>query len=187
MKNIQLTLAALAIAGWATGCKQSNSADVNTVSDTNVTPALDGIKEGATNAWQKTKEATTNAFANTKEATAQTWADVKDSLGSAADYSYDKKDAFVASAQADLKTLDQKIQDLSDKAAAANDSVKTNAQIKLQELRDKRAALDKKLDDVKNAAQDGWNDAKTAFKNAYDDLKDSIKQAWQWLKDKLSS
>ena len=46
-------------------------------------------------------------------------------------------------------------------------------------LHDKRAALDQKLTDVKNATQDNWNDAKTAFENSYADVKNSVKQDWE--------
>src|ERR1700733_321250 len=191
MKSKPLILGAFFIAILATGCKQSNPADENpTASDTNsmsVTQQLENAKEVATNAWQNVKDTTTNAWSNLKEGTTNAWADVKDSMETTKDYTYDKKDAFVASASADLDALDQKIKELSDKAATASDSVKADAQVKLQELRDKRSALNQKLDAVKNATEADWNDAKTAFQNSYDDIKSSLKQAWQWLNDKLSS
>jgi peptidoglycan hydrolase CwlO-like protein len=142
MKSKSMILAALASAILVTGCKQSNTAGENTTSDTNVTSTAESIKEGATNAW----------------------ADVKESLGSTADYTYDKKDEFVTNAQADLDALDQKIQALAGKTDAI--------------LSNKRAEMDQKLTDVKNATQDNWNNAKTAFKYSYDDLKNSIKQNW---------
>jgi len=191
MKNKPLILAALAFGILAPGCKQSNPAAENsTASDTNsmtFTQQLQNAKEVATNAWQETKGATTNAWSNVKEGTSNAWADIKDSAQATKDYTYDKKDAFVASASADLDALDQKIKELSDKAATASDSVKADAQTKLQDLRDKRAVLDKKLDGVKNATEADWNDTKTAFQNSYDDVKNSLKQAWQWLHDKLNS
>jgi hypothetical protein len=191
MKTKPLIFAALAIATLAAGCKQSNPAAENPpASDTNslsATQQLQNTKEVATNAWQNVKDTTTNAWSNLKEGTTNAWADIKDSLETTKDYTYDKKDAFVAGASADLDALDRKIKELSDKAATANDSVKADAQSKLQELRDKRAVLDQKLDAVKNATAADWNDTKTAFQNSYDDVKNSLKQAWQWLNDKLSS
>lgn len=126
------------------------------MSDTNPPSTTENIKEGATNAWQKTKDAATNA-----------WADVKESLGSASDYTYDKKDEFVTKAQADLDALDAKINDLSNKADTS--------------LHDKRAALDQKLTDVKNATQDNWNDTKTAFLTSYHDVKNTVKQDWNGM------
>lgn len=191
MKNKSLILAALAVATCMVGCKQSNPAAENsTASDTNslsVTQQLANAKEVVTNAWQETKDATSNAWSNVKQGTTNAWADIKDSMQATKDYAYDKKDAFVASASADLDALDRKINELSDKAATASDSVKPDAQTKLQDLRDKRATLDKKLDDVKNATEADWNDTKTAFQNSYEDVKNSLKQDWQWLHDKLDS
>ena len=199
MTNKSLILATLTIVTMATGCKQSNPANDNTAATNSlsVTQQLQNVKEAATNAWQNTKDATsnawsnvkegtTNAWANTKAATTNAWADIKDSFQSTKDYTYDKKDAFVASAKADLDALDQKLKELSDKTATASDSVKADAQTKLQDLRDKRAALDKKLDGVKNATEADWDDAKNGFNNAYEDLKNSLRQMWQWLSDKVS-
>ncbi len=191
MKTKPLILATLAITALAAGCKQSTPAPENPpASDTNslsVTQRVQNAREVATNAWQNVKDTTTNAWSNLKEGTTNAWVDIKDSLETTKDYAYDKKDAFVAGASADLDALDQKIKELSDKAATAGDSVKADAQAKLQELRDKRAVLGQKLDAVKNATEADWNDAKTAFQNSYDDVKNSLKQAWQWLNDKLSS
>ena len=191
MKGKSLILAGLALAASMAGCKRSNPADENPApSDANslsVTQQLENAREVATNVWQKTKETTTNAWSNLKEGTTNAWACIKDSMQATKDYTYDKKEAFVASASADLDALDQKIKELSDKAATASDSVKADAQVKLQELRDKRAVLSQKMDAVKNATEAGWNDAKSAFQNSYDDVKSSLKQAWQWLTDKLSS
>jgi D-ribose pyranose/furanose isomerase RbsD len=188
MKNNLQILAAIVAAMLATGCKQSSQVDENAPpSDTNslsVTQQMQNAKEVATNAWQKVKDTTTNAWASVKEGTTNAWADDKESVQSAVDYTYDKKADFVAKANADLNTLDQKIQQLSDKAATASDSVKNEAQAKLQDLRDKRTELGKKLDAVKNASQADWNELKVGFQTSYDDAKTSLKQAWQWLNDK---
>jgi uncharacterized protein YlxW (UPF0749 family) len=75
---------------------------------------------------------------------------------------------------------------MSDKVASSSDSVKADAQAKLQDLQTQRTALDKKLDDVKNSSEADWDSTKTAFINAYSDTKTSLKQDWQWLKDKMS-
>src|ERR1700688_5041195 len=112
MKNKPLVLAALAIVTMVTGCKQSSPANENSApSDTNslsITQQLENAKEIATNVWQKTKDTTTNAWSNLKEGTTNAWADIKDSMHTTKDYTYDQKDAFVASASADLDALDQK-------------------------------------------------------------------------------
>jgi hypothetical protein len=181
MKNKPLILAAFGVTALVlAGCQQSNTTKDNpAVNDTNslsVTQQLQNAREAVTNALEKTKQVTTNA-----------WANLKDSAQSAVDYTYDKKDAFVANANAELAALDQKTKELTDKAATASDSIKTDVQTKLQELSEKRAVLDKKFDAVKNATEANWNDVKTRFQSAYDDTKESVKQAWQWLADKLNS
>jgi hypothetical protein len=186
MKNKLLILMAIAIATVASGCKRSNensmAGDNNSLS---VTQQLQNVREITTNAWANVKEGTTNAWAKTKEVTTQAWANIAESAQSAAGYTYDKKDAYVAVASTNLDALDQKIKELSDKAANASDSVKAGAQTKLQDLRDKRAGLDVKLDAVKNATEADWKDVKTAFQMSYDDMKNSLKETWQWLTDKL--
>lgn len=167
-----MMLVALASAVLATGCKQSSTADENTTGGTNLTSTVGNGKEGPTNAWEKTKAfttnaladvkaGTTNAWANTKDAATNAWSNIKESLGATENYTYDRKDEFVASAQADLNAVDRKISALSGNADTS--------------LHDKRAALDQKLTDVKNATQDNWNDAKTAFINSYAAVKNSVK------------
>jgi vacuolar-type H+-ATPase subunit I/STV1 len=181
MKNKPLILGTLAVAVlMSAGCKKNDMSDgYPTNNDTN--SASENAKEMATNAWQKTKEVTTNVVASVEEGTTNAWAYIKESLQPAADYTYDKKDAFVAGASADVDAVDQKIKELSDKAANAGDSVKTGAQAKLQDLNAKRAVLGQKLDDVKNSTEANWNDVKTGFKSSYDDVRDSLKQTWQSL------
>jgi predicted nucleic acid-binding Zn-ribbon protein len=186
-KNIIMVMAVVAAAA-VTGCnRNSNTENTGTV-DTNMPPATNDMTLGSTNpsVSQQATDMATNAWAKTKEATTNAWADMKESLSSAWDYSYDKKDAFIEDATNDMATLDQKIQTLSDKAATASDSVKADAQTKIQELRAKRAVLDQKLEDVKNSTAANWNDVKAGFQASYEDAKTSVKQAWQWLKDKMS-
>ncbi len=161
------------------GCSKSDTSDGYTTGDTNSVSA--NAKELATNAWQKTKEVTTNVVASVKEGTTNAWASLKESLQSVGDYTYDKKEAFVADATADVNAMDQKISDVSEKVANASASAKAGAQASLQDLNTKRAALGQKLDDVKNSTEANWNDVKTGFKSSYNDAKDSLKQTWQSL------
>jgi hypothetical protein len=121
-----------------------------------------------------------------KEGATNMWADIESSLSATTNYTYEKKDAFVAGATNDIAVLDLRIQALADQVATASDSVKADAQVKLQELRAKRAVLDQKLTDLKNSTEANWDDVKTGFQTSYDDTKSSVKTAWQWLKDKTS-
>jgi hypothetical protein len=189
MRKKSLLWAALSIAAFTTNCQLSAqstqsgaTADSTNAPSPSVKQQWQKVKSDITNAWQDVKQTTTQALAAVKTSTTQAWASVKNSMQSATDYTYDKKNEFVASAQTDLNALDKKIKNFSDKAANTTGSTKADAQAKLQNLREKRAVLNKKLDDVKKATAAGWNDAKTAFKNSYADTKNSLNEAWQWLK-----
>jgi hypothetical protein len=191
MKIMPLILATLAVAALVTGCKQSNPADESTaVGDTNsssLTQQWQSVKSDLTNTWQDIKQTTTQTLATVETSTTQAWANVTGSVQPTVDYTYDEKDAFIARANSDLNAFDQQIEELSNKVSTASDSVKADAQTKLQDLRAKRAVLDQKLDAAKNATATDWNDVKTDFQNSYNDMKSSLKQAWQWLNDKLGS
>ena len=180
MKTTRLFIPVLALAALAAGCNQSNpTTEGSTADGTNVSSVnqkLEKATEIATNAWQQTKEAASNVLAR-----------AKDSVQTAADYAFDKKEAFVAQAGTELDSLDQKIKELSDKAATASDSVKADAQAKIQSLSDQRAALNQKLAALQNATAANWNEAKADFKKAYDEAKSSCQQAWEWLTKKLGS
>jgi hypothetical protein len=176
MKNNAFLLVPLAMAlGLMTGCKQENApgqnnGGTNPPSSLSITQGVDDIKDATSNVWQKTKVSTTNA-----------WGSIKDSFQSTVDYTYDQKNDFVANAQAKLDTMDQKIKELSDKAATAADSAKANVQAQLQTVGEKRTELGAKFDKMKAATADSWNDAKTDFKNSYEDVKNMVNEAWQSL------
>ncbi len=103
------------------------------------------------------------------------------------DYTYDKREVFNDDASSDLMEMDTNIQALAQKAASADDAVKTNAQIKIQTLSAERAALGKKLDALKNAKEPNWNDLKADFQKSEDQMKASLKDTWQWLAGKPPS
>ncbi len=187
MKNQYLLIVTISIAAVAVGCNKSNTTMDDSNATNTATSMADSTKTGVSNAWESTKNVATNAWAKTVEVTTNTWQDIKQSLQSSANYTYDKKDAFVADAQADLAVLDQKISALSNKISSGSDSVKADGQAKLQDLETQRSALDKNLDAVKASTETGWNDTKTTFVNAYNATKSSLKQAWQWVNDKTNT
>lgn len=190
MKKKMLLLLLLANAALTANCQSSassNETGATNAASPSVKQQWQSVKSDFTNTWQDVKQTSTQAWAAVKTSSTQAWTSAKNSMQSAMGYTYDKKDEFVASAQSDLAALDQKIKKFSDKAATTTGSTKADAQAQLQKLRSKRAVLDRKLDDVKNASEADWNGAKTAFKNSYDDTKNSLKQAWQWLNDRLKS
>jgi hypothetical protein len=96
-------------------------------------------------------------------------------------YAYDKREVFLADASNDLVALNRKINELSDQAATAAEAFKTNAQPKLQELRNQRVALVKQWDALNDATETNWSGAKSNYMKSYDAAAISCQQAWQWL------
>ena len=169
MKTAQLFIPVIAIAALTAGCNKSNpTIEGSPANGTNVSSVSQKLEEA--------KEIATNALTS-----------AKDSVQSFADFAFGKKDDCVAQAGAELDSLDQKIKELSDKAATASDSVKAEAQTKLRMVSDQRAALNQKLAALQTATAANWDDAKMDFKKAYDEAKTSCQQAWQWLAEKLGS
>ena len=143
------------------------------------------IARGQTNA--NISASASASFQNVKSNAAQTWQDIKETLGSTKDYSFAKKDEFVAKAKTDLSALDAKIKELSKKASGTSGETKTDAQDKLKKLKEDRAALGKKLKAAKDATADDWEKAKSGFADGYDQVKTSVKDAWQWVSDKVTN
>ncbi len=180
MKMTRAVITVAALAALSAGCHKSNPPiEGSPNSGTNlasVREQLENAKEIATNSWQQTKEAASDALASA-EGSIQTFAD----------YAFDKKDACVARAGADLDALDRKIKELSDKAATASDSVQADAQPKIRSLSDQRAALNQKFAALQNATAANWDETKMDFNKSYDEARASCQQAWQWLTEKMGS
>jgi hypothetical protein len=102
-------------------------------------------------------------------------------------YGYDKKEVFDDDASSDLAEMDKNIKELAEKAAAAGDGVKADAQSKIQKLSAERAELSKKLDALKSAKEANWNDLKADFQKSEYEMKTSLKQTWQWFAEKTPS
>jgi len=101
------------------------------------------------------------------------------------DYTYAQKAEFSAKMEADLAEINHDLDTLQAKIDNASDSVKAEAQPKLQALREKAAELNKHLDGVKNSTESTWDNVKAGAKKAYGELKDGFTQARQWVSDKI--
>jgi hypothetical protein len=189
MKKNLWPLTVLFITALTASCEPSASETGPTAGTTNasspsVAQQWQTVKSAITNTWQHVEQTTTQALTAVKTGTTKAWASAKNSMQLTTDYTYSQKDAFVAKMQGKLDALDKNIKKLSGKVANTGNATKAEAQAKLQDLRGKRAVLDKKLGEVKNATEATWNDVKNSFENSYDDLKNSLKQTWQWMSDK---
>lgn len=170
MKMKTNVLLAAAVAVVAAGCDQSG-----------------GDSSGAGGSSTASNPPTIGDYAhaaatNTANAAGLAWANVKESFHSAMGYGFSEKDEFVAKTKDDMADLDHKISDLSARAADAGSNVKAGVQDNLQDLKAKRAVLDQKLTDIKNATAGDWDAAKTNFQNSFYDVKAALQDTWHSIK-----
>ena len=106
---------------------------------------------------------------------ADTWDNVKS-------YTIEKKDEAVAYGRKLVHDADREIGSLEKKAAKSSGEAKAQFHSDIQELKAKRAAASKKLDEMGKASAGAWDDAKNGFADAYKDLHDSYHRAVKKLK-----
>jgi len=114
-------------------------------------------------------------------------ADTKEAAQDLKDFTYAQKVQFADNMQTRLNALNQDLEKMSAKINAASDTVKAQANPKLEALRDQVAQLKGQLDEIKNANESTWDSVKAKAQKAYTDLKAGCERAQQWVSDKLSS
>ena len=100
-------------------------------------------------------------------------------------YAFAQKTEFVTKMQGQLDALNKDLDQLSARIQSSSDAIKTEAQPKLQALRDQSAELTKRLDTVRSATESTWESVKATSQTAFDSAKDGFQQARQWLSDKV--
>lgn len=114
------------------------------------------------------KSDTAHAFDKAKSAVAGAWADVKD-------YSYEKKDDFVASSKAMTSKLDAEISELRAKYAGAKADAKRSAA--WDKLTSARTNFDQKMSALGSATSATWEQAKREAVAAWDNLQAAYHEA----------
>ena len=92
-------------------------------------------------------------------------------------YMVDKKNDAVAHGKELLKKTDAEIDKLQAQADEASGDAKVAYEKEIDNLKEKRAAAAKKLDELGDASADSWDDAKEGFTEAYKALYDAYKEA----------
>jgi len=92
-------------------------------------------------------------------------------------YMVDKKNDAVAHGKELLKKTDAEIDKLQAQADEASGDAKVAYEEEIDNLKEKRAAAAKKLDELGDASADSWDDAKEGFTEAYKALYDAYKEA----------
>jgi hypothetical protein len=93
----------------------------------------------------------------------------------------DKTD-FITSTEQKLKELDAKIDELVKKSEDNKDEAKAQAELALAALRDQRAKLTEKFDDLKKSSAEAWKELKMGFEAAVNELE----RAYENAKSKFS-
>jgi hypothetical protein len=96
--------------------------------------------------------------------------EVRDLLQSVRSYGYQHKDEYQKKMQAALRDLDERIEDLQDRADQAGGAAKKQFARDLEQLRQMRAAVREKLDKVKAASPAAFKELKAGTDDAYNDL-----------------
>ena len=102
-------------------------------------------------------------------------------------YTFDKREVFIADAIADLTEVDQRINELADDATTAGAVIKAAAEPKIEDLRKQRFALENKLNALRSANAANWNELTADYQNAELQMKVSLQKSWQWFKDNTHS
>lgn len=171
-----LTLAAVGVGTFLVGCNPSDDQTVRARESTNtvaVPPPHAPLKEPAT----------LNNPAPPLESLKK---EASDAVQEAKDYAFAQRDQFAQSMRDKLAQLNKRMDELSTQIENATEPTKSEAQAKLQALREQAGKLNQQLDAAKDATESKWDEVKASTKKAYDDLKDSFNQARQWLSDKIA-
>jgi hypothetical protein len=103
--------------------------------------------------------------------------EVKDAAATTKSYIDKNKDQFIASVDAQLKTLDASINDLGHKTEGLKDDTKVQAEKVLDGLREKRGELSQKLDELRKSSAQSWQEIKSGFSAALTDFEKSLEEA----------
>ncbi len=76
-----------------------------------------------------------------------------------------------------MKTVDKKIDDLTDKSRSMKDDARVQADDTLAALRQEREVLGEKYDQLMKASQDAWESAKSGFGSAWDQMQSGLNGA----------
>jgi outer membrane murein-binding lipoprotein Lpp len=87
------------------------------------------------------------------------------------------KEGIVAAAEESMNQLDRRIAELGQKADGLTDEMKAQREKALDALRQKRAQLGQKLEELKNSNQQSWNDLKARFDAAWADVESAYRDA----------
>ena len=89
----------------------------------------------------------------------------------------EEQQSYLASMQRQMKTMDDKIADLTERSRGLRDDARTQADQAIGALRNQREELGRQFDKLKDSSRDAWEGAKTGFTDAWAKMQDAFADA----------
>jgi chromosome segregation ATPase len=112
--------------------------------------------------------------------------DTQQAADSLRDYSYAQKTEYANKLRAELAAMNKELDTLAVRIEGSTASAKGEAKAKLEDVRNRVARLNTRLDELTRATESTWNDVKNGVKSGFDDLKESFTALKEWVGDKIS-
>ncbi len=154
-----------------TACSKNEDYGQGTVEN-----AAEKVADTAEKAWDSTADATKKLADDASAAAASTWDSIKDAT-------YDQRASFSAGIEKMASSIDRNVDQWSDKASTLPEASRKAWNSGLEELKDARAELGDKLDNLGDATASTWGDAKDGVQKAWD----RVQRAYNDLKGRLGS
>jgi chromosome segregation ATPase len=100
--------------------------------------------------------------------------EVREALQAVGQYTYQQKDEYERRLRTVLGDLDDRIDDLQQRAREATADARKRLDPQIRELQQKRSVVTEKLEKVKAAAPGAWDDLKTGIRKAVEDLQRAL-------------
>ncbi len=117
----------------------------------------------------------------TREKVAQA---ISDAFEIAKKFTYQQKDQYERKLQPVLDDIDQRIDELSERAAEATPEARAQIEKDLAQVRRQREILQDKLSKIEASTPEAWNDIRSAVHNAIDDVQQGIDHARAHINNK---
>lgn len=102
-------------------------------------------------------------------------------------YAYAERDEFVTNMRKSLTPLNEEIDQLSTSLRSHSGMVKTEAESKLQALREQSERFAARLAEVQDATEARWDEIRTDVETSFTKLKSAFEKTRQWFSEVLET
>ena len=103
--------------------------------------------------------------------------EIQDAYETAKAYSYERKDEYEKKLEPVIQDMDERIEELKERAAKANAEARQRFAKEIDELKQKRGAVKEQMGRVKAATPQAWEDVKSGVGSAVSDLQKAFEKA----------